>query len=359
MLYWQHVIAQEGASMATTQLAGPRRGALETSLAHQQVGALDWLMALVSLWFVGGLCLDGWAHAHGRVDDTFFTPWHAVFYSGFGAVGLLLAVWVLRGILRGAAWHQTLPAGYNLALLGAPLFALSGIGDLAWHEVFGIERGVEALLSPTHLGLITSMTLIVAAPLRAAIGRPVRGVQLVPAVLSLALVLTLLTFISEYAHPFIEPMANEARGSSDGAKLGVAGVIIQSAILAGMLLTALRLPRLWPGAFTLVLGLNAVMISFLNDQFWTIGVAVLAGIAADVLYLVLRPAPARQAALRAFLAVVPGVLFLAYFLALMQIDMLVWRLHMWLGAVFLAAATGFLLAVVAGQASTTPTVDAP
>ena len=345
--------------MATTQLAGPRGGALETSLVHQHVGALDWLMTLLSLWFVGGLCLDGWAHAHGRVDNSFFTPWHAVFYSGFGAVGLLLAVWVLRGMLRGTAWHQSLPIGYNLALLGAPLFALSGIGDLAWHQVFGIERGVEALLSPTHLGLITSMTLIVAAPLRAAIGRSVRGVQLVPAVLSLALVLTLLTFISEYAHPFIEPMANETRGSSDGAKLGVAGVIIQSAILAGTLLTALRLPRLWPGAFTVVLGLNAVMISFLNDQFWTIGVALVAGIAADVLYRVLRPSTARQAALRAFLAIVPGVLFLAYFLALMQIDTLLWRLPMWLGAVFLAIATGFLLAVVAGQAPPTSHTDAP
>jgi hypothetical protein len=36
--------------------------------------SFDWIATLLSLTFLGGVYLDGWAHSHGRVDDTFFTP---------------------------------------------------------------------------------------------------------------------------------------------------------------------------------------------------------------------------------------------------------------------------------------------
>jgi hypothetical protein len=48
---------------------------------------LDWTVALGGLWLIGGLHLDGWAHHHIRLD-TFFSPWHAVLYSGFGVTAL-------------------------------------------------------------------------------------------------------------------------------------------------------------------------------------------------------------------------------------------------------------------------------
>ena len=38
-------------------------------------------MALISCAIVFGLYIDGWAHNHGFVDDSFFTPWHAVLYG--------------------------------------------------------------------------------------------------------------------------------------------------------------------------------------------------------------------------------------------------------------------------------------
>lgn len=68
--------------------------------------------------------------------------------------------------LRGESFSLMRRPGYELAFLGTPLFALGGVGDLAWHQLFGIERGIEALLSPTHLLLITSMIMIVSAPFR-------------------------------------------------------------------------------------------------------------------------------------------------------------------------------------------------
>jgi hypothetical protein len=51
---------------------------------------------------------------HGRVDDTFFTPWHAALYSGYLATALLLVGRAAWGRAHGAAW---LPyVGYFVAL---------------------------------------------------------------------------------------------------------------------------------------------------------------------------------------------------------------------------------------------------
>ena len=52
----------------------------------------DLVMGLLSMVFVGGIYLDGWAHAHGLVDRTFFTPWHAVLYTGYLVNALVLVV---------------------------------------------------------------------------------------------------------------------------------------------------------------------------------------------------------------------------------------------------------------------------
>src|SRR5262249_28162803 len=66
--------------------------------------AFDWAAAILSGAFIGGVFLDGWAHTHGRVDDTFFTPWHAILYAAFLALATLLvgrAVWGLAGLGSG------------------------------------------------------------------------------------------------------------------------------------------------------------------------------------------------------------------------------------------------------------------
>ena len=45
----------------------------------------DVVTTVLSVWFVLGLFLDAYAHADAPELETFFTPWHAVFYSGFAA----------------------------------------------------------------------------------------------------------------------------------------------------------------------------------------------------------------------------------------------------------------------------------
>src|SRR5690348_2682529 len=52
----------------------------------------DWIMALVSIWWMGGLFVDAWAYSNVPQLETFFTPWHAILYSGFLAVAATLVL---------------------------------------------------------------------------------------------------------------------------------------------------------------------------------------------------------------------------------------------------------------------------
>ena len=171
----------------------------------------DWTMAGLSTALVGGFYLDLWAHAHGRTDNTFFTPWHAVLYSMLVVVGVFLSIAAWRSWKGGARWYRSLPPGYGLSLLGVAIFAVGGVADLIWHVLFGVEFSIDALLSPTHLVLALAGALIVTGPLRAAWHRRPRNslglLAQAPAVLSLALLLSLLTAMTQFIHPLVDTWA--------------------------------------------------------------------------------------------------------------------------------------------------------
>jgi hypothetical protein len=166
-------------------------------------------MGVLAVLLIGGLDLDIWAHSHGRVDQSFFTPWHAVLYGAMALNGIVLGIVMARNVLRnGYPWWRALPAGYGLSLIGVIAFAIGGVLDLAWHTLFGIEEDIQALLSPTHLILATSAALILTGPLRSAairiaVSTPARWRDLGPAVLSVSAVFTLLGLFSQFAHPLI------------------------------------------------------------------------------------------------------------------------------------------------------------
>jgi hypothetical protein len=161
----------------------------------------DLLTALLSAWLIAGVFLDAWAHNTRPSLETFFTPWHAVLYSGFLATGGWITWTACRARRRGGSW-AAVPPGYGLAAGGVVVFAVAGFGDMLWHVVFGIERDLAALLSPTHLGLFVGMLLIVTAPLRSAWAWPGPGRgPLLPAALSLMLAGTLTAFVLQPFHP--------------------------------------------------------------------------------------------------------------------------------------------------------------
>ena len=64
---------------------------IDTSTTRVRSSPLfDWVMGFLSVLLMGGLLLDGWAHSHGEVDQSFMTPWHALLYGSMGVNGLVL-----------------------------------------------------------------------------------------------------------------------------------------------------------------------------------------------------------------------------------------------------------------------------
>ena len=322
----------------------------------------DGITVLLGLWLTVGLFVDGWAHNNLRALESFFTPWHALFYSGFTACALWTSWIVLREVRTGRTGLDAVPLGYGLGVVGVLVFSVGGAGDLLWHTLFGIEEGLEALLSPTHLLLMTGIGLVVTSPLRAAWSAP-EGARdpgpraFAPALLSLALVTALASFFLMYLSAFtdLSPVMTPAlwpveEGPYPGPEAfqvrGISDLLVTNVVLLVPSLLLLRRGRPPFGAFTVLFGLVAALTSALV-AFETAAAAVPAALAggftADVLVRRLRPGPDRPGALALVAAAVPAVLWGAWF-ALLELRWgLVWSVELWSGAILFAALTGLVL----------------
>lgn len=313
----------------------------------------DWVMVVFILPFVGGLFLDGWAHNHGRVDNTFFTPWHGFFYGGYALVMLCLLATLTINRLRHYPWRRVLPNGYALSLVGGIIFAIGGLGDLIWHEIFGIEESFEALLSPTHLILVLGLALIAGGPLRAAwqrAGRRPSWRTLGPALLSLTALVSTLTFITMYAHPIVFGIAGakhyEFNGET-GQVAGVLGMVVTASILIGSTLLVLRRWTLPAGSLTLVWGLNLTAMTALNyqqiDTLYQYLIMMGAILLIDMLRIRLQPSLRNQGGWRVFAFIAPLLYNGAYIIAVLLTEGSLWSVHMLTGSVVLCGVAGWLI----------------
>src|SRR5262245_60960165 len=315
----------------------------------------DWLMSALGTWLLGGLYLDGWAHIHVPGLETFFTPWHAVLYSGYLAGAAALVVTFARNRRRGAPRSRALPAGYTLSAVGAFVFFLAGVADMLWHVTFGIETGVQGLISPSHLALALGGGLMLSGPFRAGLHRQVEveagWLAGMPLVVSMTLVLSLLTFFTEYASPYGSMWVAETTRTGSHAYLaaGMAGFLVQPAVLMGLVLFVLRCQPLPFGSLTVLLSVNVALMPIIHDKYLDTGpspliaAAVLAGVVGDALVSWLLPSPERPLALRTVAFAVPAVQYVLYFLAVILWAQLAWSVHLWTGAIVIAGAVGWLL----------------
>ncbi|MBK8139192.1 MAG: hypothetical protein IPK52_25800 [Chloroflexi bacterium] len=345
---------------STTQTASEiaNRRTIRASYAASSA-RFDLLMAALSALFLGGLWVDGWAHFHGRVDGSFFTPWHLVFYSAFAISALTLGAKLWRGISDGHAFARALPKGYGLSLAGIVIFGLGGVGDMVWHTLFGIEGGTEALLSPTHIMLGIGMALVYTGPIRSAWSRASDGETLAgwralaPMLIGATLFLSLLMFLTSYAHPLTAPMAHEPIGRGGIQQdFGVTAILLESGLLAaivGVLLYRWRLPV---GAVSLMAFVSAALLTILVDSYpFLPALAVALLIVEGALYW-LKPSRERPVAFIISLALIPALVYTAYFLAIDAVaGRVYWSVHVWTGAIVLAGVVGALIgwAIVAAD----------
>lgn len=313
---------------------------------------LDMLSVVTSALFLFGLFVDGWAHNSIPSLETFFTPWHAVLYGGFFSVAILMSVTQYRNVGKGYAWARALPHGYGLSLLGVLLFFIGGAGDMVWHTVFGIEQSLEALFSPTHLLLASGAFLFISGPLRATWRRSNLHSwgDLFPAIASVTLLFTLFTFFTQYANIFANTAVLNMTAPSGNSKYftevtSVMYVFIPTALMMGSLLLLIRRWQLPFGVATLMFTFNAALMFLMRIDFngknaLVIIAALLGGLLTDVLIAWLRPSVSRHQALRLFAFIVPPILFLLVFAAIVISGErgLWWEIHTWLGVPIVAGA---------------------
>ncbi len=304
---------------------------------------------LFGLWMVAGLFLDGWAHDNNK-PETFFTLWHGLLYSGFVAATAAALTVAWRSRQPGATWAESLPRGHGLTLGALVLFAAGAIGDLVWHETLGVEVGLEALLSPTHLVLLIAGLVALSAPFRAAWTDPTSEQpdlrRFVPTVLSLAVLVALAAFFLLYLSPFVNDAAGarfdriagvpHEHPSTDVGELvqvlGVASILVTTVLVVVPIQLLLRRWRPPAGSFTVLVGVLVFLFVAL-DEFRQPGLllaGLLAGAAADV------AANRGREALAGVAATV--VLWLSYFgLYQVTVGPVAWSAELWTGTVTLAA----------------------
>lgn len=355
----RHLLSPEGAlpyrrvSPQIMQNAAPR------SLA------LDYAVGICGVWISGGFFLDAWAHGHVPVEN-FFTPYHAVFYSGMVALGIFLVAFALRSRRQGYAWRDVFPQPYHLALVGIPIFAAAGIGDMLWHRFFGIEEGVDALLSPTHQVLGLGIFFVAAGPIRSVLAQrgAVTAATQLPLALGLATWLILTHFGTAYAFdpaagrtnapppivPFTPDYLTALAIGYYKIATGVLIVIFQCTLIAGFALWLVSRMRPSPGMFTtlLVLGNVPAAAAFTNQTpllAVTVAQALITGIFAD--YFATRydpsPSPERAAVFRTFAVAVPMVYAGIYFAGTAIADGIWWDWNIVLGCWIWSGVCGFAL----------------
>ena len=313
----------------------------------------NWMVIAAASWLGFGLYWDGWAHVQG-LPDSFWTIWHAAFYSGFAATAIAILTPVVLARPTAATWRTAIPSGYLAPVIGVIVFAIGGVFDATWHTLFGIETSTDALLSPSHMALGTGAALMVSGPFVSASRRAARSglVELLPAVISLTFIFGALTFFTMFAGPYSALVGQGPRPGDTVLVRSMLGVYLFSAFVVGCALVALRRRLLPVGALTVMVGLNSIAMILMRGhqpvdlQLTFMGVAFAAGAAGDVLLWRLRPSMERLLQLRVFAIALPA-LYWAIYLAVVVLRVgSGWTVHELTGIVVQAGIVGLLMSFV-------------
>ncbi|MBH5320924.1 hypothetical protein I6N90_24365 [Paenibacillus sp. GSMTC-2017] len=317
---------------------------------------------LLGTWLIIGFFIDGYAHNHGAVES-FFTPWHAILYSGFVATASWL-LWIVYQNKRstGLPWLKAIPKGYGLGVAGVFVFLSGGLGDLYWHTVFGIEEGFSALLSPSHLLLLLGALLILSSPFRVGWRKPEQAPtwkQFFPTLMSATLSAMIVSFFLMYTWTFVHNIA--AQPNVDQI-MEISPFIVEAESVRGILSILLHtLQMMFPivlimsrwkvplGSFTFYMTFLSTMMSALYGFYNWQGILFMlaGGVAADLLFHTLKPDRTRIWSYRLIAIVVPLVVWSLYFL-FMEINVGIgWPPEVWSGSLVLAALASLGLSVLA------------
>ena len=314
----------------------------------------DAVIVLLATWFLLSAYVVAWAYVIKPqvVPDAATAGLVAVSASWFALTGLLFFAFG-QGLGQGRPWNRALPDGYVGTLAAALVFGAAWIADASfWAPFVGRDRiGLEALFSPPHLVEVAAAAVMVSGPVRAAARRGETGASPVT-LMSVALLLSVLTFATQFAHPLIDTWAASSfryRVQLSGINLswvadnlGVASILAQAAILVGTALLLNSAFKLRLGSLTLVFAVNGVFVTITKQSYDLLPVAILTGLAGDAWLAWARRWPGRRGA--SLGAVVGGSFALLSMLAVAIVGGgLAWSLSLSSAVVLAAMMLGWLM----------------
>ena len=110
---------------------------------------------LGSVMQIAGASWDITSHLLNQ-PDSFFTPSHAMLYTGIGLIAISAGVssYLLRRKNK-IKQYNSISLSFKLLIIGSFLSLIAGPLDYLWHQNFGLD----GLLSPTHITLATGMLI--------------------------------------------------------------------------------------------------------------------------------------------------------------------------------------------------------
>ncbi|MFI5890246.1 hypothetical protein ACIA5D_09000 [Actinoplanes sp. NPDC051513] len=316
-----------------------------------------WIMLVASAWLVTGLQLDAYAHATTPELETFWTPWHAVLYSGIAASGLTL-VWLLRPRLPRIPTYETvlaLPNALRVPILGMAFLLVGGGIDTLWHNVFGIEQGLEIFVSPSHEFIILGMVLVAAGPALMTTAPRLSIADGTLVTISALLTVLPLHIYSLHANVlgtiYFGDGENPVRIYSEDAQIFHGYVFTTALLLVPIILIGRRWP-LPPGVPTVLVAVPALAmhLMFLTDEPWWMSVTIAASAAGAELVIrvvaPLVPAPSSMAWLLLGLIAPPLVWGTLFVVADVEVGV-GWNVHVVSGLLTYVALTGAATVLVA------------
>ena len=313
---------------------------------------VDIVVAVLSTWFVLGAYVI--AHAYVFEQGHVMEPAEQAGFTFLTAAWSLLTLYLFAGFAFGLSdgkpWYSALPEGETGSFMAALIFGAAWIVDAAfWTPAFGkTDVGLDSLFTAPHLVEMGAAAVIVSGPLRAAARRG-ETIASPLAILSATLLLSVLSFATQFVHPLIDPWGMTSYEFRPlvlaqwiGENIGVAELLAQTAILAGTGLLLNSAFTLRPGALTFVFGLNGVFVCITKLHFDMLAAPIAAGIAADAFVAWSSRRPGKPSA--SLCAVIGGAYAFAYMVDVnLHPGGSVWGPSLWVGSIIACTMLCWLL----------------
>jgi hypothetical protein len=312
---------------------------------------VDGVVVVLSTGFVLGAYVVAYAYVHqpAEVLESAATAGKTIIVASWSLLTLYLFAGFATGLASGRVWNRALPDGETGTFAAALIFGAAWLLDDAFWTPYlgGGGLGLEALFTPPHLIEIATAAVVVSGPLRAATRRG-ETVATPIALMSATLLLSSVTFATQFAHPLIDPWP--ARDDQFRAQvviwvrenLGVGALLAQTTVLAGTALLLNSAFRLRPGSLTFVFTVNGLFVTITKGNFYLLPVPIATGLVADAFLVWASRRPGRPSA--SLTAIVGGTYAFAYMLDLsLRQAGTDWPASLWTGAIIASTMLSWLM----------------